>query len=118
MIHPRMSLTRIAQEFFHTHMVGIFKWDQIEHAPPDKITKNDIALAKANGLDRPDGKFREMIRMQFGQYDLMIESANEHPPLGRILLTGRGRDPVEGPIDPTTWTKIANHIKQDMEPPR
>ena len=111
MIHPRMALTRVTQEFFHTHLIGIYKWDQVEHAPPDRITKSDIDLALREGRERPDGKFREMLRMQFGDYDLMVESSNEAPPLGRIVLTGRD-DTVEGPIDPSTWARIAAHIKQ------
>jgi hypothetical protein len=67
---------------------------------------------RRGGLIRPeftDGKYHVSLHLQFGVWDLEVDGPSEKPPLGWVRLTGHGV--VEGPLDPATWKRIADHIK-------
>lgn len=114
MIRAKSALTRQVQEFFLEHLVGIVRWDEIEHKPPEKRDPTPNRDARGKRIDKPDGKFRELISMSFGIYDLTVESANDHPPLGWVTFTSR-HEPIEGPLERSTWLRIAEQIKLDKE---
>lgn len=119
MIHARAALTRQAQEFFHTNLVGIFSWDDVEFAPAEKTDKL-APIINARGrrvrperLERDEGKFHATVQMEFGIWRLTIKGPNEHPPIGWLKL--EGYDIVEGPLDAATWKRFAEHIKGSVE---
>lgn len=119
MIRPLAALTRQIQECFHTYLVGVVRWEDVEFNPRKKVERTEPKTWPRNrrgGLVRPefqDGKYHVALRMQFGVWDLEVEGPSEHPPLGWVRLTGHGT--VEGPLDPATWKNIAEHIKKHME---
>lgn len=113
MIHARAALTRQAQEFFHTYLVGLYVWDDVSFSPPEKHDK-PVPLVNARGRrvrpERPEGKFHAVVQMEFGIWRLTIEGPNEHPPLGWLAL--EAGEVIEGPLDAATWKQFAAHIKE------
>lgn len=113
MIRPLAALTRQAQEFFHTHLVGIYAWDEVSFAPPEKQDK-PASFINARGrrqrTERPEGKFHAIVQMEFGIWRLTIEGPVEHPPLGWLKL--EAHEILEGPLDAATWRRFAEHIKE------
>lgn len=116
MIRPLAALTRQAQEFFHTELVGIFRWDDVEFAPPEKQEKPEPEIntrGRRVRPERPEGKFHATVRMEFGIWRLMIDGPTERPPLGWLTL--EGHETIEGPLDAATWRRFAVHIKENHE---
>lgn len=114
MIRPLAALTRQVQDFFHTYLTEIFKWDQVEFAPPEKNEPPPPEINARGRRRRPErtqGKYHERLRMEFGIWRLTVEGPNEHPPLGWLTL--EGREIIEGPLDSTTWKKFGEHIREN-----
>lgn len=116
MIRASAALTRQAQDFFHTYLVGIVKWDEVEFSakeknvnpPPETWARN--SRGRRIRPERLEGKHRAIVRMQFRIWDLTIEGPNEHPPLGWLTL--RDHETLEGPLDPATWKIFGQHIQK------
>lgn len=112
MIRPLAALTRQAQDFFHTHLVGIYAWDDVSFSPPEKTDK-PVPFINHRGRrvrpELPEGKFHAVVEMEFGIWRLTIEGPNEQPPLGWLTL--EAHEKLEGPLDAATWKKFAEHIK-------
>lgn len=105
-IRQIMALTRAVQEgLFHAHLVGIYRWDEVSHLPP-KPVKHE------RGKPYAAGKMHDRIEMLFGPYRLLVLGPYEDDryPCGLAKLT-LGSETVEGMIDVSTWTKIADFIK-------
>lgn len=117
MIRPLAALTRLVQQFFHDHLVGVYDWEQVEFAAREKNVTPPVADWPCNGRGRRirpeplEGKHQAVLRLRFGPWDLTVEGSNEHPPLGWLTL--EGFETIEGPLDAATWDKIAEHIKQN-----
>lgn len=117
MIRPLAALTRLVQQFFHSHLVGVYDWDEVEFAPREKTVVAPVAEWPRNGRGkriRPEqleGKFAAVLQLRFGPWDLTVEGSSEHPPLGWLTL--KGFETIEGPLDTATWDKFAEHIKQN-----
>lgn len=113
MIRPLAALTRQAQDFFHTYLVGIYAWDEVSFAPPEKQEK-PAAIVNGRGRrqrpERPEGKFHAIVQMEFGIWRLTIEGPTEHPPLGWLTL--EAGEVIDGPLDAATWKQFAQHIKE------
>lgn len=115
MIRAIAALTRQIQECFHTHLVGVCRWEDVSFAPRKKVERTPPSAWPRNrrgGLIRPEfteGKYHISLHLQFGVWDLEVDGPSEKPPLGWVRLTGHGV--VEGPLDPATWKRIADHIK-------
>lgn len=115
MIRANAALTRQAQDFFHQHLVGIYRWEEATFSPPERNEKPEIFLTprgRRRRPERPEGKYHAIVRMEFGIWRLTIEGPNEHPPLGWIELDGHGT--IEGPLDSATWERMAALIKEKI----
>lgn len=118
MIRPLAALTRQVQQFFLEHLVGVYRWDDVKFAErkrnintlPEnwKVTKRGKRIRP----DRLEGRYHAVLEMQFGDWDLVVEGPNEHPPLGWVMLTN-GDDIIEGTLDSQIWPVLAQKIKQD-----
>lgn len=116
MIRANAALTRQAQEMFHRHLLGCFSWEDVMFAPAERTEKAHPVFNERGRKRRgesPEGKYRQIIAMEFGIWQLRIEGPVEHPPLGWVMLDGRGE--IEGPLDPAVWDKIGQHIKTKQE---
>jgi hypothetical protein len=92
------------QDFFHRHLLGVFKWDDIEFEPKEKIEV-------MRGEEQPDDKYHERLRMRFGRYDMIVESPGCSPPLGLATLRAPGAA-LSGPLDDRTWQQFSEFIHQ------
>lgn len=116
MIRANAALTRQAQEFFHAHLVGVYSWEEVVFSPLEKQDKPEPEINRRGRKRRPEGnegRYRAIVRMEFGIWSLKIEAPTEHPPLGWIALDGF--EQAEGPLDPETWNKFGRIIKQKHE---
>lgn len=114
MIRPLAALTRQVQQFFHVYLVGIYSWEDVEFAAREKNVNLPPQRNSRGRLVRPEpaeGKHQVVLRLSFGPWDMRVEGSNEHPPLGWVAL--KGFDTIEGPLDTTTWVRIAEHIRQN-----
>lgn len=116
MIRPLAALTRLAQDFFHTYLVGIYRWDEVSFLPPERQEKAQPFTNKRGRRvrpEQPEGKFHAIVRMEFpvgGIWRLTIEGPQEHPPLGWLTL--EAHETLEGPLDAATWKRFGQHIKE------
>lgn len=115
-IRANVALTRQAQEFFRNYLVGMFRWDQAIFSPPEKDIPPPPETWKRTSRGRrirpeKQGKFHDLVEFEFGIWRLTIEGPNEHPPLGWLTLDGHGE--IEGPLDPATWKKFGEHIREN-----
>lgn len=126
MIRPHDALLRHAQDFFLRDMVGLYIWDQVLVAPPDRaepIPTNASRLERRKLMAEREGRGRylEQVRLIFplpqsaAIWEILIYSSMERPPIGEVTLRDyeRGQSVVTGPLDPATWEKIGNWIKSD-----
>lgn len=107
----RFGLSRHLQVFFETELRGRFRFDEISFLPAEPAPLPDGWHA----LRRPPfGKYRELIAIRFGQYDMSVASPNEKPPLGEIMLVYPGGQEY-GPLDSITWQRIGAFIREREE---
>lgn len=107
MIRSHRALLRQGQAFFLSDMVGVFEWGDVTVAPPELMPPE---LRRDAGV----GKFKEMERLVFGQWEILICSSHEKPPLGEVSLRERGFSEgllIVGPLDPVTWSRIGQYIR-------
>jgi len=126
MIHPHDALLRHAKDFFLQQMVGLFVWDQVLVAAPERveaIAPNVSRIERRRLMQEREGRgrYHEMARMIFplpktaARWEILIYSSMEKPPLGEVMLRDYERSlaVVAGPLDPATWVKIGNWIKSN-----
>jgi hypothetical protein len=103
-----MALLRQAQEYFHMHLLGVVKWD-------DVVVDKPIPIPAIKG-QRDQGKVKDLVVAQFNGFrmELMGPFESEAWPLGRVKVS-RGDSEAEGPLDATTWVRIADFIKQQKQ---
>lgn len=103
----RHGLSRHLLAFFETELCGLFRYQDAELMPAE-----DAPLpAGWSPLRRPPhGKYRELVAVRFGVYDLSVASPNECPPLGKITLAHPSGDEY-GPLDDSTWKRIGAFIR-------
>lgn len=121
MIRTTAALLRHAQDFFRTELVGLYSFDkdvridapERRDAIPsavDRRTRREM-MESREGL----GKWLEKERLQFGPWEILIYSAQEKPPVGEVALRREGETMVAGPLDPSTWAKIGEWIRQSHQ---
>lgn len=126
MIRPHDALLRHAQDFFLRDLVGLYVWDQVLVAPPEKaevIPPNASRLDRRRAMEQREGRGRylEQARVIFplpqalARWEILIYSSMERPPLGEVMLRDydRGVPVVAGVLDPATWDQIGNWIKSE-----
>lgn len=113
MERTRQALCRNLQEFFETRLTGILPWPDVALDPP---IKDDRPRSEREGkyLGRVVARFAKTDERSY-QFALMVESPVEAPPLGRITLQAWGSRDVTGPIDSTTWDRVAAVIRGSLE---
>lgn len=116
MIRTRAMLLRQVQEFFHGHLVGLYSFDKVKIAPPElREPISDMVAPKDRRRMRAEreglGKFKEQERLTFGLWEILIYSAAERPPVGELQLRMDGMELVKGALDPVTWQKIGERIR-------
>lgn len=107
MIRSHRALLRQAQAFFLSDMVGVFDWGEVQVAPPE-------LMPPEQRRDAGVGKFREMERLSFGPWEILLCSSHEKPPLGEVSLREGGFSAgplIVGPLDPATWRRIGEYIR-------
>lgn len=119
MIRTQMALLRHAQDFFNSDLVGLYRWDRVAIDPPEKrqaLAPNLPPVERRKQMEAREGggKYVERERLRFGDWEILLYSAQERGPLGEVTLRQAGgvevRDLVTGPLDPATWRKIGDYI--------
>ena len=109
MIRARGQLMRLLQEMFETHLRGLYHWGKVDFHVPEEVEKLPGQRRQAYG------KYRETVSIRFGVFDITVESPNEFPPLGRVILTGPG-DPLEiDSLDALALDQIGKRIRSHHE---
>jgi hypothetical protein len=105
MISARLALLRQAQEYFHAHLLGVVKWD-------DVMVDKPIPIPAIKG-HRDQGKFKDLVIAHFNGFrmELMGPFESDQWPLGKVTVT-RGAMSAHGPLDASTWVRIADFIKE------
>jgi hypothetical protein len=108
-IRARVQLMRMLQGMFETHLRGLYRW-------------GEVAFHVAEAADKPEGKrkqaygkFKEIVAIRFGDYDLTVESPNERPPLGHIVLTGPSGTIEIDSLDASALDQIGRRIRSQTE---
>lgn len=104
-MRARAALYRHLQTFFETQTRGIFSYDDAMPFPAQKADQVDGKRRFAFG------KIKEIVEVRFGEYEMIIASPNEAPPLGKIKLRYPGGE-VFGPMDCQTWNRAGEIIRQ------
>jgi hypothetical protein len=104
MISARHAMLRQAQEYFHTLLLGVVKWDDVE---VDKA----IPVPSVCG-QRDQGTIRDLVVARFNGFKMELAGPfeDERWPLGRISVV-RGPWSIEGPLDAVTWQRVAEFVK-------
>lgn len=111
MIRERNALYRQVQEFFHSHLLGVYRWDDVEHARPHKIDRPEGAKERAE-QSWYRGQTHDKIEMRFGRFELTVIGPFEddnHP--NGLITVQHGQESLKGPLDPLTWDHVAEFIK-------
>lgn len=125
MIRTQMALLRHAQDFFRSDMVGLYTWDRdVRIDPPELrpvLAPNLPFRERRKQMEAREGggKYLEKERLRFGPWEILIYSSQERGPVGEVTLRRTGglevRDLVTGSLDPSTWAKIGEHIRQSHQ---
>jgi hypothetical protein len=104
-INARRALIANAREAFAQHLMDVVGWDRVvlhqaEEAPiPEGRSRNLL------------GKWRERVVLGFDDFQVVVASSEDHPPLGLVELNHAGTCLVSGPIDAATWAAAAKEVK-------
>ena len=118
MIRTQAGLLRIAAAFFRDHMLGLYRWDRVKIDPPELRPAIPPGLSyrdRRSEMERREGKgkYLERERLAFGPWEILIYSAQERGPIGEVTLRNydTAQEMVTGPLDPSTWGRIGEHIR-------
>lgn len=111
MIRTNDALLRQAREFFAANFAGRFSLTLL---PPEENPEVDgRRMLFADKTVPADSRFREMVRVTFCGWELILVSSAERPPMGELVLRSQnlpGAPVVVGPLDAATWQKIRDEI--------
>lgn len=92
------------RSFFDTELCGAFTWNDIVPLSGEPAPRG------AHNRRNPTGEYREIAGISFGDYELVVKSPEEHPPLGEVVLTYPAGDVERGPIDAVLWKRLGTII--------
>jgi len=121
MIHPHSALLRHAQDFFRSDLLGLYSWDRVQITSPElapPIAAEASLRDRRAARDRREGRYLGQARLIFGNWEILIYSPNERPPLGEVVLRPNeigGAVLVSGPIDAATWAEIGQKIRKEAK---
>ena len=104
-MRARAALFRQLREFFETQTTGIFNTGDVAYyvaRPAEERTERGRRFAF--------GKEREIVEGKFGDYEIMIGSSLEFPPLGRVTLRWPEGE-VDGPMDIVTFERAGAAVR-------
>lgn len=122
MIRSQTALLRHAQDFFNSDLVGLYSWDRVQIAQPERmppIPPNAEFRERRKQMQEREGrgKYLEQVRLLFKPWEILIYSSMERPPLGEVVL--RDFDTTEilvsGALDPATWAEIGKWIRSHQQ---
>ena len=104
MISARHAMLRQAQEYFHSLLLGVVKWDDVEVDRP-------IPIPSVRG-QRDQGAVRDLVVARFDGFKMELASPFDDVgwPMGRVSVS-RGPWSIEGPLDAVTWQRVADFIR-------
>lgn len=120
---PREALLRQAREMFTQQLGDLYSWHNVAVGPPEEWPEStgmsEKAAAEYAEKRRELGKYQQKVRLQFDQFEIVVNSPEQQPPLGGIVLsiamtTGLGY----AGLDHETWKRVAGAIrehKQELE---
>jgi len=118
-MNPHTALLRHAQDFFRSDLLGLYSWDQVRIANPEvapPIASDASLRDRREQQYKREGKYLGQARLIFGNWEILIYSPNERPPLGEVILRPNeigGPVLVSGPIDSETWVAIGKRIRAE-----
>jgi hypothetical protein len=117
-IRERTALTRQVQQFFHMHLLGLYRWDQAHHHDAIPVVKTvDFTKKRAERESaRDQRKFHDIVSLTLDGFELIVKGPyeDEKHPCGLIRVS-LGAQSIEGPLDETTWRAAGEFIKQRKE---
>lgn len=105
-MNARAALYRHVREFIETQLVGLVTAVDLSHIPA-----RPAAPKREGGRKFAFGKEQEIVEVRFGDYDLVVESPLEAPPLGRVTLRWPEGE-LAGPIDRTTFERAGAKVRE------
>ncbi len=108
---PRRSLMRLAQQFFVDELVGVYSLDGAKVVDP-------IEVPREKGRGRDEGRYRALVALTFGPFELEIVAPGEQDvfgqvsPLGKVEVICGGVERMSGPLDAATWKRIGAFIRE------
>lgn len=119
MIRSDSALLRHIQDFFLSDLVGLYRWDRVLIAAPERreaIPANIGFRERRRKMEEREGlgRYLEQARVCFKPWELIVYSSMERPPLGEVVLRDLNDAVplVSGPLDPATWGKIGEYLRQ------
>jgi len=104
-VRARAALFRQVREFLETQAVGLYGVGDVDY-----FVARPAEDKREGGRRFAYGKEREIVEGKFGEFEIVLESPNEAPPLGRVTLRWPGGE-VNGPIDRTTFERAGAAIR-------
>lgn len=106
-MRARVSLFRHLQIFFETHLRGVYRFDQFVPYPAHDATPMETGKRRWEF-----GKTKEIVEGRIGDFEVLLASPLEVPPLGRVALRKiNGQTMVTGPLDPATFERMGEALK-------
>ena len=119
MIRSDSALLRHIQDFFLSDLVGLYRWDRVQIAAPERreaIPPNIGFRERRKMMEQREGlgRYLEQARVRFDPWEILVYSSMERPPLGEVVLRvfHDGTPLITGPLDPATWNKIGEYLRQ------
>lgn len=120
MIDSQIALLRHVQDFFASDLVGLYRWDAVKIADPERrvsIPSTVDYRERRRQMEAREGlgKYIEQARIAFPPWEIVVYSSVERPPLGEVLLRDFNTTEilVSGPLDPLTWAEIGKWIREN-----
>lgn len=105
MVHARVALFSHMREFVARDLAGLYTWDDTRPG------LDHLADLRPDGRRNVLGNFKEISEIAFGDYVLRVLSSEERPPVGLVELECNGKLIDSGPIDQSTWDRLAKFIR-------